>query len=283
MGDSINNSQFDFDEDAVVATSTAVEELSGTDDEEFVEEVVDAAKLRKKELKKRKFAEMKEKMKSKKLKTDPTDLPVPDLESGGTTGDLSPAAAVEVVESYWLLQSALRSTCYRESVIPVDMMYTPKALNKSDRSQKCPFYSAIQTKIPDFQNKKKIPGSEVGSPLVIIVSAGAVRSVEIMRHLSNSAQCRIAKLFAKHIKVEEQVDMLREYNPIAVGTPHRLNKLVDIGALTLSNTKLVLIDMTADEKLFTLLNSPNVKEDFFKFLVENMIPHSSDIQFALIK
>jgi protein CMS1 len=283
MGDSINNSQFDFDEDAVVATSTAIEELSGTDDEEFVEEVVDAAKLRKKEIKKRKFAEMKEKMKSKKLKTDPSDVPSAESEAGEATAAAASAVAVAVAESYELLRSALRSTRFRESVIPADMMYIPKALSKSDTSQKCPFFSTIQTKIPDFQTKKKTPGSEVGSPLVIIVSAGAVRSVEIMRHLSTSAQCRIAKLFAKHIKVEEQVDMLREYNPIAVGTPNRLNKLVDIGALTLSNTKLILIDMAADEKSYTLLNSPNVKEDFFKFLVENVFPHSSDIQLALIK
>ena len=38
-------------------------------------------------------------------------------------------------------------------------------------------------------------------------------------------------------------------------TPHRLNKLIDTGALSLTNTHVALIDVGTDEKLSTILNS----------------------------
>jgi hypothetical protein len=89
-------------------------------------------------------------------------------------------------------------------------------------------------------------------------------------------------LFAKHVKVEEQVEILREKHAIAVGTPNRLKKLMDIGALSLASTKLVIIDMSRDEKSFSLLNSPNVKGDFFLFLCENVLRIKEKLQLILI-
>lgn len=269
MGDDLNNSQFDFDEDALVATSVALSESEG---EDSIAEDVNEAKLKKKESKKRKFAEMKEKKKNK-LKEDN------EAEGSGGGG----VAIQSATEAYETVLAAIRDTRHRSATVPEDMFYIPKAGKKGDVKQKCPFFLAIQTKLPDFQNMKKVPGEEVGSPLVIIVSAGAVRSVEIIKSLSRYAQCKVAKLFAKHFKLEDQVEMLREYHPVAVGTPHRLNKLVDIGALSLTNTRVVLIDMGTDEKSFTLLNSPNVKEDFFKFFVENVSPRAPDVHVALVK
>ena len=51
-------------------------------------------------------------------------------------------------------------------------------------------------------------------------------------------KCKIAKLFAKHFKVQDQIDLLsKQYFPVAVGTPNRLAKLVELGALSLSRVK----------------------------------------------
>ena len=51
-------------------------------------------------------------------------------------------------------------------------------------------------------------------------------------------KCKIAKLFAKHFKVQDQIDLLsKQYFPVAVGTPNRLSKLVELGALSLSAVK----------------------------------------------
>ena len=99
------------------------------------------------------------------------------------------------------------------------------------------------------------------SPMVLIITLSARRSVELMKQLSggsNSLKLPVCKLFAKHIKLEDQVDLLcngigggngggnggnsgsgsgggadkgtkkkkKKYYSIAVGTPGRLLKLL---------------------------------------------------------
>ena len=61
--------------------------------------------------------------------------------------------------------------------------------------------------------------------------------------------CRIAKLFAKHMKVAEQQQHLQQHPLcIAAGTPNRLCKLADIEALQLSQLQLVVLDVHQDAK-----------------------------------
>ncbi|CAI7776685.1 unnamed protein product [Closterium sp. NIES-54] len=63
---------------------------------------------------------------------------------------------------------------------------------------------------------------EAGSPVVLIVSASAVRCVDLLRACKGVGRgCRVAKLFAKHLKVEEQVEMLKGPVHVAAGTPNR--------------------------------------------------------------
>lgn len=61
--------------------------------------------------------------------------------------------------------------------------------------------------------------------------------------------CKVAKLFAKHFKVEEQQKELssRPVN-IATGTPNRMAKLAETGHLKLNRLKLLLIDCALDAK-----------------------------------
>lgn len=61
--------------------------------------------------------------------------------------------------------------------------------------------------------------------------------------------CRVAKLFAKHFKVEEQQQVLAgQHVNIATGTPNRLCKLVDLGSLKLNRVQLVILDAGKDAK-----------------------------------
>ena len=61
--------------------------------------------------------------------------------------------------------------------------------------------------------------------------------------------CRIAKLFAKHMKVPEQQQYLQQHPVcIAAGTPNRLCKLADLEALQLHQLKLVIVDVHQDAK-----------------------------------
>ena len=61
--------------------------------------------------------------------------------------------------------------------------------------------------------------------------------------------CRVAKLFAKHLKVPEQQKHLESsLVGIGCGTPHRILKLADMDALKLDRLRLLVLDMQLDAK-----------------------------------
>lgn len=62
-------------------------------------------------------------------------------------------------------------------------------------------------------------------------------------------ECRIAKLFAKHFKVAEQQKLLEGAAVgVASGTPNRLCKLADLGALKTDHLQLLVLDVHLDAK-----------------------------------
>jgi protein CMS1 len=96
------------------------------------------------------------------------------------------------------------------------------------------------------------------SPRVLIVTWGAMRTMDIIKKMK-PFEVRVAKLFSKHFKVAQQRDMLQQnYHPIAVGTPNRLEKLLEVGALSLNQTDLILIDMSQNQKKATILEANDV-------------------------
>lgn len=62
-------------------------------------------------------------------------------------------------------------------------------------------------------------------------------------------ECKVAKLFAKHLKVgDQQAALLQGAPAVGVGTPHRLAQLAALGALKLERLQLVLVDVALDAK-----------------------------------
>lgn len=280
--DDIDAQQFDYDEDAYVeqqAPGSDGEEGQGDEDDNAAGEEVDeakaaaaAAKLAKK---KQKFAELKERRKRQRQEQDSEDEPA------SKKHDAKEGKGKSAEEQYLTLSTAIVDTPFRERALelsPASFLVS----NPSKKHKEVPFFAAIQKAIPDFQNVKKHALQEPGSPLALIISISAGRCIDLIKKEAKHLRCKVAKLFAKHFKVEEQVEILREKHAVAVGTPNRLKKLVDIGALSLASTKLIIVDMAPDEKTFSLLNSPNVKGDFFMFLCENVLPMKDQLQFILI-
>lgn len=127
------------------------------------------------------------------------------------------------------------------------------------------------------------------SPMVLIVTLSARRSVDLMKQLS-SLKLPIAKLFAKHKQVEQQAEMLsdgvsnsgnkKRLYSIAVGTPGRLLKLLqhessgerDTGALRLNHTELVVIDTQLDSKGYNVCTLNDTSRDMMDFLREGFVP-----------
>lgn len=84
-----------------------------------------------------------------------------------------------------------------------------------------------------MRHSKLIKAPEAkATPMVLVLTHAAVRAADLARALKplQSESHKIAKLFAKHLKVEEQVDFLnRQPIHIGVGTPNRIKLLVEQG------------------------------------------------------
>jgi len=102
---------------------------------------------------------------------------------------------------------------------------------------------------------------------VILISPSAIRAVDLYHSLkSEFTEVSIAKLFAKHIKIEEQIHFLHNtITPICVGTPNRIRKLAECGALTINNCELLLIDTHRDDKKATIFDINDTKDDLLRF------------------
>ncbi|KAI1337123.1 U3-containing 90S pre-ribosomal complex subunit-domain containing protein [Xylariaceae sp. FL0016] len=84
-----------------------------------------------------------------------------------------------------------------------------------------------------------------GSPHTIIVAGAGMRSADLVRAVRKYQKKgnTIAKLFAKHIKLEESKQFLEKHRTgIAVGTPLRLEALVESGALKLDKLERLVVD-----------------------------------------
>ncbi|KAL2269538.1 hypothetical protein VTJ83DRAFT_1722 [Remersonia thermophila] len=87
--------------------------------------------------------------------------------------------------------------------------------------------------------------SKNGSPHTLIVAAAGLRAADLVRAVRKFQKkgSPVAKLFAKHFKLEEQVSFLQKTRTgIAVGTPQRLIDLIENDALSLENLKRVVVD-----------------------------------------
>ncbi|KAG6606619.1 putative ubiquitin-specific protease [Phytophthora cinnamomi] len=146
----------------------------------------------------------------------------------------------------------------------------PKGLGKH-RLELLPTYihHLLPTHKRDFLGKGKRRDK---SPYFLILCSSALRCVEVHKHLK-SFNCRIAKLFSKHMKVDEQAKQLASmYLPIAVGTPARVKKLLEMDALSLKHTTHVIFDMEKDKKQLTVLELNDTATEMVDLLQFYFIP-----------
>ncbi|WFC94986.1 Protein cms1 [Malassezia brasiliensis] len=121
---------------------------------------------------------------------------------------------------------------------------------------------------------------EHGMPRVLVVTGNAQRAADLARALrallpedeSRPAKRRkgaevstaggVAKLFARHFKVDEQVTHLQENaTPLAVGTPHRIQQLLERGALRTDHLQALVVDHSwTDAKMRTIFDTPETRD-----------------------
>jgi len=126
--------------------------------------------------------------------------------------------------------------------------------------------SGIAKRIQSIVSKKKLKKwKEKDSPCVVILALSARRAVQVLKELA-PLNVRAAKLFAKHITIEEQVKQLQESPfPVAVGTPHRILALAKLGALSFEKTLCVALDTSVNDKKFSVYTLPDT------------VPHTQDL------
>ena len=143
----------------------------------------------------------------------------------------------------------------------------------------CSFSSTVASAVPTWKKLPQGPGAHVdtrGCVQVLVLCSSALRASSVINSMSGLLRVPMAKLFAKHLKVPEQVqDLSRVSYPVAVGTPNRVLKLMELGALTPKHLQLVIVDNAEDTKHFTVLTQGEVARDFYSFMGKYVQPLAS--------
>ncbi|XP_042350107.1 protein CMSS1, partial [Plectropomus leopardus] len=129
--------------------------------------------------------------------------------------------------------------------------------------QVCPKWSKIQK-----QHTAK------SSVVLLVVCSSALRTIELIKQLTAfKGEAKAVKLFAKHIKIEEQVKLLQKgVTHIGVGTPGRISALIEKEGLSLQALRYVVLDWNwRDQKLRRMVDVPEVKLDFMKLLESGIL------------
>ncbi|XP_076026150.1 protein CMSS1 isoform X2 [Genypterus blacodes] len=111
--------------------------------------------------------------------------------------------------------------------------------------------------------------TEKSAVVILIVCCSALRTIELIKQLTTfKGEARVIKLFAKHIKVEEQVKLLQKgVTHIGVGTPGRICALIEKEGLHLQALRYLVLDWNwRDQKLRRMADVPEVKVDLMKLL-----------------
>lgn len=90
--------------------------------------------------------------------------------------------------------------------------------------------------------------NEKGSPHTLVIAGAGLRSANLTRALRKfqTKESLVAKLFAKHIKLKEAVEMVKNTRMgIGIGTPQRIMDLLDDGMLEYSSLSKCVRGLTA--------------------------------------
>ncbi|KAI0747911.1 U3-containing 90S pre-ribosomal complex subunit-domain containing protein [Daedaleopsis nitida] len=127
----------------------------------------------------------------------------------------------------------------------------------------------ITKMLPTLRTRLGQRPKSTGAPTLLFIAGAALRVADVTRVLKDK-QLRgekggdVAKLFAKHFKLEEHVAYLKRTKiAAAVGTPGRLGKLLcDTDALSTTALTHIILDVSyRDMKKRTLLDIPETRDE----------------------
>jgi hypothetical protein len=129
--------------------------------------------------------------------------------------------------------------------------------------ERIPTYSKLLDKIYLSSPKPLIVKSHTKIK-VLVVCQSALRVLEIVKDLKTTPNLKVAKLFARHIKVPEQLLQLKnDTYHVGVGTPNRLLKILnDKDAIKKDKIEFVIIDGShRDQKTMAMVDLDEIRSD----------------------
>ncbi|XP_066542116.1 protein CMSS1 [Hoplias malabaricus] len=177
----------------------------------------------------------------------------------GTTSDLK-----SLLQSHY---GATRSVIEQEELsLPESSFLMSNDLTHSLSSylkEVCPKWAKVQK-----QHKK------ISSVILLILCSSALRTIELIKQLTTfKGEAKVVKLFAKHIKIEDQIKLLKKGAiHIGVGTPGRVAALIDKEGMNLQALQYLVLDWNyRDQKHRRMVDILEVKRDFLKLLESEII------------
>ncbi|KAI0818866.1 U3-containing 90S pre-ribosomal complex subunit-domain containing protein [Irpex lacteus] len=132
----------------------------------------------------------------------------------------------------------------------------------------------ITKMVPTLRTRLAQRPKSNGAPTLIFVAGAALRVADVTRilkdkRLRGDKGGEVAKLFAKHIKLEEHVTYLKRTKiAAAAGTPGRLGKLLENDALQTTALTHIILDVSyRDAKKRNLLDIPETRDEVFKTVI----------------
>ncbi|XP_007493648.2 protein CMSS1 [Monodelphis domestica] len=129
--------------------------------------------------------------------------------------------------------------------------------------QICPKWSKLRK---NHKEKKSL--------VMLIICSSALRALELIRSMTAfKGDCKVLKLFAKHIKIQEQVKLLeKSVVHLGVGTPGRIKALIQQDVLNLNSLKYLVFDWNwRDQKLRRLMDIPEIRKEVLELLEMRLI------------
>lgn len=146
--------------------------------------------------------------------------------------------------------------------------------------------SALQQLAPDSWQQKFCQANEAGAttPRAFVLTHSALRVLELQKSLfgtpfhhakteekdsGSKSRIVVAPLFARHKKVQEQIDfMLQRQVLVAIGTPARVQQILEQEASLLKKIEWLVIDMQPNSKGFTILENTDTAKPVFQLLFQ---------------
>ncbi|XP_025069622.1 protein CMSS1 [Alligator sinensis] len=180
----------------------------------------------------------------------------------------------------------------KRSVIELEELKLPDSCFLPANDLTHSFSSYLKEICPKWVKLRKTH-KEKKSVLMLILCSSAVRSLELIKSMTAfKGDCKVLKLFAKHIKpkfhfcfglsdclpastgqIKDQMNLLEKcVTHLGVGTPGRIKALVEQDGLSLNSLKYLILDWNwRDQKLRRMIDIPEIKKETIDLLEMGII------------